>query len=191
MDAKVKAYIDKGKKILNENAELEEEGRAYDKRQKLIELGIFTKGKEIYTDEYNNDDPDCEWVEERNQWRSVEIIVPEVTDEEFEQILESERIQKEDAVGKSSGPKVPFATDEKDNKRSAEKFLSACASGSLVLAVVILILGIVLSAKADNWEIFVGAVFLAALYVGSWALLKVICNVSNNLHDLNEKVKKQ
>ena len=191
MDAKVKAYIDKGKKILNENAELEEEGRAYDKRQKLIELGIFTKGKEILTDEYNEEDPGCEWDEEKGKWRSIEYIVPDVTDEEFEQILESEKIQKEDAGGKSSGLKTPYGSDAKENKRSAEKFLEIFAAVSVIMAIIVVVLGIVLSSQSDNWTIFVGALIVAGIFMTDWAFLKVICNVSNNLHDLNEKVKKQ
>lgn len=191
MDAKVKAYIDQGKKILNENAELEEEGRAYDKRRKLIELGIFTKGEEMLTEEYNDEDPNCEWDEEKGMWRSIEYIIPEVSDEEFEQILESERIQKEDVSGKTSEPKPQIVSDAKVKTRSAEKLLDALAVVSAILAVVVVILGVVSSFQMENLYILVGAIFLAIIFLTDWAFLKVICNVSNNLHDLNEKVKKQ
>lgn len=191
MDAKVKAFIDKGKKILNENAELEKEGRAYDKRQKLIELGIFTKGKEILTDEFNEDDPNCEWDDEKGKWRSTEYIVPEVTDEEFAQILESERIQEEDAGSEPSASKKSLGSEAKANKRSAEKFLYFFAVVNAFMSVIAVVLGTVLSLRMGDWIIIVEALTIALIFLTDWAFLKVICNVSNNLHDLNEKVKKQ
>lgn len=187
MDAKVKAYIEAGKKIERENKSLEEQSMEFSKREKLISLGLFTKGEIVYSDEYNAESGDAEWDDERQQWRYTEIIVPEVTDEEYEAILKSEAIQNEEKAGKTS---IPAVAEMKTNKRAAESYLEACAIGSLVLAVIALIVGIAMAVEAESWNPFLIGFLIADVYVAGWATLKVVCNISNNLHDINEKVGK-
>lgn len=187
MDAKVKAYIDAGKKIEKENKSLEEQSIEFSKREKLISLGLFSKGKTVYSDDYNDEAGDCEWDEQRQQWKYTEIIVPEVTDEEYAAILESEAIQNEDKTTKSSGPSN---TAPVEDKRAAEKYLGICASTSLGLAIIVFIVGIVFAIREESWNPFWIGLLVADAYVAGWAILKVVCNISNNLHDLNEKTKK-
>ena len=186
MDAKVKAYIDAGKKIEKENKSLEEQSMEFSKREKLISLGLFSKGKTVYSDDYNDEAGDCEWDEQRQQWRYTEIIVPEVTEEEYAAILESEAIQKGEEKTKPIGPS---AESPKENKRAAETYLEVCSVISLGLALIALIAGIYFAIVQESWNPFWIGFLVSDFYVAGWATLKVICNISNNLHDINEKTK--
>ena len=113
--------------------------------------------------------------------------MPEVTDEEYEAILKSEAIQNEANNRKKS---AGIFDETPKNKRAAEGYLEACAIGSLILAIAALIVGIVLAVKQEQSLPFWIGFLVADAYVAGWAVLKVVCNISNNLHDLNEKTRR-
>lgn len=207
MDAKVKSYIDAGKNIVKQKAENEEQSRIYNKRQKLIDLGLFETGRIVYTDEYNYNDPNCEWDGERSQWKSTEIIVPDVTDEEFEQILESERIQKETSSFKTSisNKSAAIHKDKEVEKEtvykyavnpSAESMINVIASIVLVLGILIGVVCIIAAIALFNdyetesgWTLLCIGVGAFILFFITWAFIKVLVNISRNMYNIIEAIR--
>ena len=183
MDPKVQAFIEAGKKVEKEQANLEEQAKKFGQTETLISLGIFTLGKVEYNDECI--DENDEWDENKGKWIHQEKIVPDVTDEEYAEILKYAKIQDKNIENDNIGS----ANDEVKPDKNAENYLLSWAYASLILAVIVDIAGIILALSQSSWIIFLAAIGISSIYYFSWAVLKVLCNISNNLHNINEKVK--
>lgn len=194
MNAKVQAYIDAGKQIVKENEDLEAQAVLYSRREKLISLGLYDKGEVTYSEDYRDDVDECEWDAEKGKWRCNEIIVPEVTDEEYEAILKSEQIQKEEQK------KGKFAVESKDDSGvnpSAENIVDTVARLVIIASVVIAVLAVIGTiVQAANYGEDAGVILLTGIIllvfgVVKWAFLKVLVNISRNLFAIRDELKKK
>lgn len=183
MDPKVQAFIEAGKKAEKEQELLDEQAKKYGQAETLISLGIFSLGKVEYTDECL--DENDKWDEKKGKWIHQEKIVPDVTDEEYEEILKYAKIQDKDDIVNNA----KLGIDDVKTNKNAENYLSALSVSSLILAIAVDIVGIVLALSQSSWTIFVVAIGISSIYYFGWAILKVLCNISNNLHSINGKIK--
>ena len=183
MDPKVAAFIEAGKKAEKEQQELEQQAKKFGREEALISLGLCTKGKKVYSDDYiSNDDV---WDDEKGKWLHQEIIVPDVTDEEFAEIMKYAKLQEMSLD--TTAVETPDQVAKES--RNAESYLKGLAIVSEIIAIIIIVAGIIFSINSKEFLVFVAALAIAGVYFINWAFLKVICNISNNLHDINEKIK--
>ncbi len=165
MDAKVKEFLDAAK--------------AKEKKERdnhLISLGLIDEGKTQREYSQNYGAGFYQWDEEKKMYYNDKAVPVEVTDEEYEEI-------------KKYSSKNAVESVELDN--GAESFLK-------VINIIVLIIGIIatvglLIAAANSYRgggvyvLSAAAVLVVSLI--SWAVVKVVLNMSNNLHKINSKLK--
>ncbi len=169
MDAKVKEFIEAAKTKEREIFEKERD-------KHLISLGLVNENES--TREYSEYSGSVynKWDEEKKMYYYERPVPIKVSDEEYEEIK------------KYSTKKV---VEEVELDNGAESFLS-------VVNVIGLIVGIIatvglLIAAADSYRgggvyvLAAAAVLMVSLI--SWAVVKVVLNMSNNLHKINSKLK--
>lgn len=171
MDARVKEFLDAAKAAERKRFETERDSL-------LLSLGLVDpdRTRRKYSDYYSSTYPDWD-AEKKKYYRDVpEPIV--VSDEEYEEI---KKYAPKDAKKVGVGEKIIANGDE--------KFLSVINSLVLIIGVIasIPLFVIALSTSRDILNMLSPVVVLLTTLV-SWAVVKVVLNVSNNLHEINSKI---
>ena len=167
MDVKVKEFLDAAKA---------KEREARDKH--LVSLGLINEDESVrvYSDIFDQNEGFVRYDKtEKKYYKDVKVVPVSVSDEEYEEI------QKVSAA--------PTTIEDETVENGAEKFLGVI--NGIVLAVSIIaavILALVAMLEAEGALFFIG---FGVLLVGliSWAIVKVMLNISNNLHRINSKLK--
>lgn len=85
----------------------------------------------------------------------------------------------------------PTCIKEEIEKQKKENKQSSNAENVLtIVANITLIVGIMVSIVIINKESTALGLGILAFSLVTWAVLKVLCNISNNLHEINSKMKK-
>ena len=167
MNPKVKQFLDKAK--AKERAEFEKQRDAH-----LIKLGLVDEEKSTveYSDSYS---PACGFEkydsEQKKYCKSVPAPI-EVTDDEYELI-------------KRYSATKPQATLNNDAETFLDKVNSIVTCVSIIASIVLVTLALIY----ESWMLFWGAVVIATVGVISSAAVEVLLNISNNLHEINSKLK--
>lgn len=166
MNDQVRAFLDKAKD------------------KKLISMGLIEETRR----EYGPYSPKYRLFEKetRRYYRDIPIPI-EISDEEFEKLLMYEKIketipqEKEDDI-----------RDVRHINNTAEKILNTFNVIALVIgitaALVCVILGFIDSMRLGYMAILIGIAITIPIIL-SWAMLKVYINISNNLHEINSKMR--
>lgn len=166
MDAIVKEFIEKAQA---------KEKEARDKH--LISLGLIKETFREYSPTGSYEYPYLNYDSEKKSYYSEKKIPVSVTDEEYEMIKKYAAI---------SAPKKEVELDN-----GAEKFLGVV--NGILLAISIIATLALLIVAADTYRgggyFVLGAISLLLLSLITFASIKVILNVSNNLHQINSKMK--
>lgn len=168
MDAKVKEFLETAK--AKEREEFEK------KRDKhLISLGLIKETKKEYSDYYNWEYATYD-DEVKKYYRKVHIPV-EVTDEEYDEIL------------RVSPPATKI--EEVVIEDGAERFLGVMNVISLIVGIIaaLVLVFVAMDSYRNGGYYFMGGVALLLMSLISWAIVKVILNISDNLHKINSKLK--
>ena len=187
MDQKVRDYIERGKKAAKKNETLGEHEKLFTKRDMLISLGLSTQGKEVYSAEPNPEAKDRVWDEEKKMWRYHEIIVPELTDDEYEAVLEAHKALQEDK--EEWTPRTRF-----ENKRTAspaETILDVIGIIALIIGIGYFIIGIYGTIKAKTLIGLFWGLRGAAPFILTWAVLNIISNISANIRGIKDKLEER
>ncbi len=191
MDAKVKEFLDTAKV---------KEREAFEKKRDelLISLGLIDDEKSTreYSDQFTYGFN--KWDKEAKKYYRETLVAITVTDEEYEEIKKysnstksvAEEVTPTKNVVQDVTPAKSIVEDVK-LENGAEKFLSAINGISLTMgiisAVVLIIVG--LDTYGDGWYFFLVSIVVLLMSLISWAIVKVILNISNNLHKINSKLK--
>ena len=170
MDAKVKEFLDAAKA---------KEREAFEKKrdEHLISLGLIDEESEVvreYSSYYN---PRFEkWDVDKKMYYYDRKQPVKVTDEEYEEILKYSTKNE---------------IEEIEIENGAEKFLSVMNGINLafgIIAAVVLIF-VALDAYRNGGYYYLASVVILLTSLISWAIVKVVLNISNNLHKINSKQK--
>lgn len=164
MDEKVRVFIDEKK------------------NEKLISMGLI---KEIKR-EYGPYSMKYSKYERETKQYYCEVPVPiEMTDEEFEKVCRYAEIEVNEPPQKDANEKTNL-------KNAAEKTLGTFNTIVLIigllLAFICVIAGIVINIE-QSWILVLSGIIIIIPFILSWAVLKVYLNISNNLHEINSKIK--
>ena len=168
MDTKVKEFLEDARA---------KERKSFEKKrdEHLMSLGLFNVVKTELSDSYSWEHPNYD-EETKKYYRKVKVPA-EVSDEEYEEIL---RLSP-------PAPKV----EEVIIEDGAERFLGVMNTISLIVSITAAIILVFIAIDAyrnGGYYALVGAVLLLVSLV-SWAITKVVLNISNNLHEINRKIK--
>lgn len=169
MDEKVKEFLETAKA---------KEREAFEKKrdEHLISLGLVNEGESVreYADNYSyifN-----KWDEETKKYYREKLVAISVTDEEYEEI---KKYSATDVV------------EEEELENGAEKFLAIINGISLAIGIIaaIVLIFVALNSYRNGGYFFLASVVILLMSLVSWAIVKVVLNISNNLHKINSKLK--
>lgn len=168
MEPMVKEFIEKAQAKEREKFEKERD-------KVLISLGLISETFREYSTGYSYLYP--EYDADKKAYYHEKKIPVTVTDEEFE-------IIKKYAEANSEPKEV-----ELDN--GAEKFLGVINGILLTISIIasVVLMFVALDAYSGGGYYFLGGLVLLLLSLISFASIKVILNISNNLHKINSKQK--
>lgn len=172
MDPKVKQFLDEAK--AKERAEFEKQRDAH-----LIKLGLVDEEKSTveYSESYSLEMGFVNYDSQKDKYYKGTVVPVEVTDEEYEQIK------------RYTAPKVKAVADSNDVANSAEVFLGVVNNIVRVVVVVSSIALAIFALSEELWIFFIlGVVVLLGGLIVT-ATTKVLLNISNNLHEINAKIK--
>ena len=170
MDTKVKEFLDAAKA---------KEREAFEKKrdEHLISLGLVNEGESVreYADNYNY--VFNKWDEEAKKYYREKLVAISVTDEEYEEIK------------KYSATNAVAAKEELEN--GAEKFLAVINGISLTIGIIasVALMFVAADSYRNGGYFLLASVAILLMSLVSWAIVKVILNISNNLHKINSKLK--
>ena len=178
---KVKEYLDAAKAA--ERKKFEEKRDSI-----LISLGLVDPDKtkreysdlDYYTYAYPEWDP-----EKRKHYRIVHEPV-EVTDEEFEEIMKyAPKVSKKEVSND-----IKYTPQCVEVENGAEKFLAVVNNIALAIGIIaaVFLLFIALNSNKIAGYFVLSALGVLLVSFVSWAVVKVVLNVSNNLHEINAKM---
>lgn len=164
MNEQVRAYLDKAKK------------------DKLISMGLIKEMKR----EYGPYGPIFSKYDKETKQYYFETPIPiDISDEEFEKLIKYEQI-------KTAAPQDVVKTENAKVKNTAEKALNIYNTVVLVIgliAAVICVIAGLAGGYSANLALAAIGIGVAITFVLSWAVIKVYVNISNNLHEINSKLK--
>ena len=167
MNPQVQEFIEKAKKALAEAQELEKQKQQLEKDNFLISLGLCTVEKEDKVNSFGD------------TYTTTTKTPISVTDEEFDEIKKYASMLNDNQDENQS---------HLDN--SAEEFLGVINVISLIicgiLALIIIVNGIESYDNAYLTGVGIGIIVLSII---SFSCVKVVLNISNNLHKINNKLK--
>ncbi len=142
----------------------------------LVSLGLVDETKTVkeYSKVYTSQYPIFD--QEKNQYYRVVNIPLEVTDEEYEEIK------------RLTPPVVDKGEELGENKEQLLKVLNGIMLGVAIIATIVLIITAINAYRIGGYY-FLAAVALLFISLLNWALVNVLINISNNLHDINSKLK--
>jgi len=91
-------------------------------------------------------------------------------------------------------PHKQEVVDKEDITRRAEATLSLIAQASLIIGIIVSVILFVLGLKICNYyreigySLLISTLVIMISSVTTWGVLKVLCNISNNLHEINKKM---
>ncbi|MCI5716773.1 MAG: hypothetical protein MR292_00060 [Alistipes sp.] len=170
MDTKVKEFLEAAKSKEREAFEKERD-------KHLISLGLIKEGESIreYSDRYVY--PFTLWDKEKQKYYYDKKVPINVTDDEYEEI-------------KKYSTKEVVEETTKLNK-GAEKFLGVINGINLAVGIIItigLIYVAIISYQNEGLYAIASIVVLLTSLI-SYAIVKVVLNISYNLHEINSKQK--
>ena len=170
MTSKVDEFL---AKAIAEEIRLREEERA----RNLIAAGLYEQER-VYSDDLTSDCPNYD-VEKKKYYGTKKKPI-EVTDSEYAEILKH--------IGANDVIKAAQTTDD----NSAERTLGGIATLFLVLAILIVIIGfcVLLCGLAYGMTVFAVSLLLFVVLLGTWAIMKVLANISLTLKEINSKTKR-
>ena len=187
MDELVKKYLDEAKAIEKEIQDRKEQKEKERRDKYLISLGLIKGYERRYSDK--NYYPYLKRDKETKQYYYDAPIPVEVTDEELEELKKYKALH--DAPTNEKGQHYIPITDEKPKtNNSAEESLGIINYFVLVLGIIFGVILILMSSEYGSGTIRYGF-FIIFVALVTWAMVKVYINISNNLHELNAKIKKQ
>ena len=172
MNPKVKQFLEEAK--AKERAEFEKQRDAH-----LITLGLGDEEKSTleYSDCYSPALGFEKYDREQNKYYKRVPAPIEVTDEEYEQIK------------RYTAPKVQTIADSDDEANSAEVFLGGINNIVRIIVIATSIVIAIFALIESSWMLFLLGVLLLLGGLITTAAVKVLLNISNNLHDINSKLK--
>ena len=175
MNENVKKFIDAAKAAERKRFESERDSL-------LLSLGLIDpeKTRREYSDYPYPTDTHPDLDEEKKKYYRTIVEPLEVSDEEYEQI---KQYAPKETLSVVSGNSVLGKT--------SENFLALLSNISLAIGTIV---SIVLLFSTNNFGGNKGYVVLTAvglffISLMSWAAIKVLLNISNNLHEINSKIK--
>ena len=175
MDAKVKEFLDAAKA---------KEREAFEKKrdEHLISLGLIDEESEVvreYSSYYSSRFE--KWDVDKKMYYYDRKQPVKVTDEEYEEILKYST--------KNEIEEIEIEEIEIDN--GAEKFLSVMNGINLAIGIIaaVVLIFVALDAYRNGGYYFLASVVILLTSLISWAIVKVVLNISNNLHRINSKQK--
>ena len=170
MDAKVKEFLDAAKA---------KEREAFEKKrdEHLISLGLIDEESEVvreYSSYYSTRFEKWD-VDKKMYYYDIKQPV-KVTDEEYEEILKYSTKNE---------------IEEIEIENGAEKFLSVMNGINLAIGIIsaVVLICVALDAYRNGGYYFLASVVILLTSLISWAIVKVVLNISNNLHKINSKQK--
>ena len=172
MNPKVKQFLDEAK--AKERAEFEKQRDAH-----LMKLGLVDEEKSTieYSKSYSEALGFVKYDAEKDMYYKGVFVPVEVTDEEYEQIK------------RYTAPKVQAVADSNDEANSAEVFLANVNNSVRVIVIVSSILLAIFALIEGSWMLFLVGVLVLLGGLITTAAVKVLLNISNNLHEINAKIK--
>ena len=167
MNPKVKQFLDEAK--AKERAEFEKQRDAH-----LMKLGLVDEEKSTieYSDSFLPARGFDKYDRELNKYYKSVPAPIEVTDDEYELI-------------KRYSATKPQAILNNDAETFLDKVNSIVTCVSILASIVLVALALI----DESWTLFWGAVVIAIVSLISSAAVKVLLNISNNLHEINSKLK--
>ena len=92
-------------------------------------------------------------------------------------------------------PHKQEVVDNEDITRRAEAILSLIAQASLIIGIIVSVILFVLGLKICDYyreigySLLISTLVIMISSVATWGVLKVLCNISSNLHEINKKMK--
>lgn len=170
MDAKVKEFLDAAKA---------KEREAFEKKrdEHLISLGLIDEESEVvreYSSYYSSRFE--KWDVDKKMYYYDRKQPVKVTDEEYEEILKYSTKNE---------------IEEIEIENGAEKFLSVMNGINLAIGIIaaVVLIFVALDAYRNGGYYFLASVVILLTSLISWAIVKVVLNISNNLHKINSKQK--
>lgn len=172
MNPKVKQFLEEAK--AKERAEFEKQRDAH-----LVKLGLVDEEKSTleYSNSYSEALGFVNYDAEKDMYYKGVFVPVEVTDEEYEQIK------------RYTAPKVQTIADSDDEANSAEVFLGGVNNIVRVIVIATSIVIAIFALIESSWMLFLLGVLLLLGGLITTAVVKVLLNISNNLHDINSKLK--
>ena len=168
MNEKAQKFIDEAKAAQRAKFELERD-------ELLVELGLVEEDRVYSEDAFKH--RHFQYDVDKRMWYYVEPI--SVTDEEFEEIKKWNK-----------STESTESTKEHLIDNGAEKFLGVCNTIFLVICIIATIVLLITAMSVYEGGVYL-VIGLALLFISLifWASVKVVLNISNNLHRINSKIK--
>lgn len=181
MDKLVKNFLDEAKSKENEALEKAAQEKKETRDKFLVSLGLI-KGTERKWQE-NIGHPYVNWDKEKQMYYYDTPIPVDVTDEEFAEI------QKYAKYHKTEGQEAEEEALPYDN--GAERTLNTINKIMLALSIIVGIVLFFVALAIGQYALIVWGLGILLGYVIVWAFVKVYINISNNLHEINNKLGKK
>ncbi len=176
MDEILKKFLEEAKAKEKEAADLAAQKEKEERDAYLISLGLTSGMERKWSDNYS--DLYVNWDNSKEKYYYDCPIPINVTDEEYALIKKYAPILK----------KSSLTDDDAQASDAAESTLNVINS---IFLTVVIIGSVVLLFTALGFELYLNIVWaLCLLIVGlcAWAFVKVYINISNNLHEINNKM---
>ncbi len=169
MDTKVKEFIEAAK--LKERKVFEKE-----RDEHLLSLGLIDEEKSIREYSVNYSSFFNKWDKKAQKYYREELVPAKITDEEYEEV-------------KRYAAKNAADMENVELNNGAEKFLGIINTIMLVLSIIAVVVLIIVGVVEYEGGLFLIALSVLLISLISWAVVKVVLNISNNLHEINSKLK--
>lgn len=174
MNEKLRDYFEEQEKLQRKKYENERD-------ELLIQLGLVEEERIYSSDSYNPDLPHIDMTWDRKVGAYYYNKPISVTDEEFA------RIKNYNQLSSEAKPKVVYNGVD----GSAEKTLTSINSVMFVVCIIAACVLFYLAWGMDSGGemMFVASISFLIVSAIVWLLVRVIINMSNNLHNINAKLK--
>lgn len=182
MEPMVKEFIEKAQ--AKEREEFEKE-----RDKVLISLGLISETGREYS--ASRSYPYTKYDADKKAYYCEKKIPVKVTDEEFEIIKKYAESNSEPDKSNSEPVNANPEPAEVELDNGAEKFLGVINGILLAVSIIasVILMFLAIDAYRGGEYYFIGGLALLLLSLISFASIKVILNISNNLHKINSKLK--
>lgn len=160
----------------------------------LISLGLIKEVVREYSPTHKFKHPlYVTWDKEQKNYYYEKSIPYSVTDEEYEEIkrlTQQQAVQQKSPQQNNAEEKVIVKYAEPDEvSNGAEVFLGVINTIGLVLYIIAAVIVLMLGLEESLFLALAAGAGVLLMGFISWAIVKVILNISNNLHHINSKLK--